>query len=97
MIALVQKTVCLEEACPTSFFLSRRVWRTFTNWQVRAPAQVWWGACTHSAIGADWGGSDLVYPVFVTADGLKIEVADCDFDYVTEDSQTLRHVARPRD
>jgi hypothetical protein len=63
---------------------------------VRAPAQVRWGAHTHIVIGADWGGTDLVYPVFVTAAGLKIEVADCEFDYVDEDTgQTLRHVARP--
>jgi hypothetical protein len=97
MIALVQKTQRFEEACPTSFFLSRRVWGTFQYWRVRAPTQVRWGAHTHIVIGADWGGADLVYPVFVTADGLKIEVADCEFDYVTEAGQTFRHVARPYD
>ncbi len=97
MIALVQKTARFEEAYPTSFFLTRVVYRRFWYWRVLEPTVIQCGLHMHTVIGVEWGGSDLVYPVFVTGDGLRLEVADCEFDYyVTEDGQTLRHVARPR-
>jgi hypothetical protein len=96
MIALVSKLVRFEEAYPLSPFCTRRIWEQFWYWRVREPTVIQCGPHTHIAIGVEWGGSNLVYPVFVTTDGLWLEVACCEFDYVTEDRRTLRHVAHPR-